>query len=141
MSLFLANKKKRFKRGESFGWKSSNTTQKKLDALFSKFIRQRDADKNGLIKCCACGVLVPWEDSDCSHFVSRQYLYTRYDERNCHASCRKCNRFLEGNKESYSLFLIRKYGPSIFEELNENKWKPFINFNYEVKIKHYEGLV
>src|SRR3990167_319940 len=127
--------------GKEFGVKTTDTLQRKLDTLFSRFIRQRDADKNGLIRCCACGVLVPWEDSDNSHFVSRQYLYTRYDERNCHASCRKCNRFLEGNKESYSLFLIRKYGPNIFEELNAKKWLPYPNFPYEEKIKHYKSLV
>ena len=126
---------------KEFGRKSIDTLQRKLDTLFSRFIRQRDADKNGVIRCCACGVLVPWEDSDNSHFVSRQYLHTRYDERNCHASCRKCNRFLEGNKESYSLFLIKKYGPNIFEELNEKKWLPFPNYPYEAKIEHYKSLV
>lgn len=120
---------------------STATLQKKLDNIFSKFIRLRDADKNGLIRCCACGVLIPWEDSDCSHFVSRQYLFTRYEQKNCHASCRKCNRFLEGNKEAYALFLVRKYGAGIFEELNENKWKPCLNFPYEEYIQHYKHEV
>lgn len=111
--------------------------QKTLDNIFSKFIRKRDS-KNGIIKCCACGKLVAWEESDASHFVSRTYLFTRYDERNVHASCRQCNRFLEGNKEGYSLFLLRKYGEKIFEELNENKWKPYPKFPYEEKIKEYK---
>ena len=113
------------------------TIQKKLDTIFSKYIRQRDADKNGAITCY-CGAYLPWEDSDASHFVSRQYLYTRYDERNVHASCRKCNRFLEGNKEAYSVLLVKKYGADIFEELDKNKWIPYPQFPYEQKIEEYK---
>lgn len=111
--------------------------QKKLDTIFSEFIRRRDA-KNEIITCCACGVRVHWKDADNSHFVSRQYLKTRYDERNCHASCRKCNRFLEGNKEGYSAFLIRKWGADIILELDKDKWKPVFNFPYEEKIAYYK---
>jgi len=113
------------------------TLQAKADKIFSEFIRQRDADQNGLIKCY-CGRLVHWKDADASHFVSRQYLQKRFDEKNVHASCRKCNRFLEGNKEMYSLFLIKKFGPTIFEELNKDKDKPYWGFPYEKIIEEYK---
>ena len=118
--------------------KKESTLKKNLDDVFSKFIRQRDADKNGMVRCCSCGTMLHWKDSDASHFVSRKYLYTRYDERNVHASCRKCNRFLEGNKEGYSLFLINKYGATIFAELNEKKWLPYPNFPYISQIDYYK---
>lgn len=113
------------------------TKQEKADKVFSEWVRQRDANDQGFIKCY-CGAYVHWKDADASHFVSRQHLHTRYDERNVHASCRKCNRFLEGNKEDYSLFLIKKYGPEIFKELNENKRKPYWDFPYEKIIEKYK---
>src|SRR3990167_2325586 len=110
--------------------------QRKADTLFSKFIRKRDCgDKTG--KCCSCGAIITFEVADASHFVSRQYLATRYNERNVHASCRKCNRFLEGRKEEYALFLVRKYGIEILEELNRDKHKPYWKFPYEEIIEKY----
>lgn len=118
--------------------KTEKQLKAKLDKLFSEFIRRRDADKNGIVKCCSCGKLVDWKESDCSHFVSRQYLWTRYDERNCNASCRKCNRFEEGRKEEYALFLVKKYGVEILEELNSAKWKVYPQFPYAEKILEYE---
>ena len=35
--------------------------KKKLDAIFSKYIRLKDADKNGYVKCYTCGVKKYWE--------------------------------------------------------------------------------
>lgn len=117
------------------------TLQEKADKIFSEYIRQRDANKDGIIKCCSCGRLVYWKDADASHFVSRQYLHTRYDEKNVFASCRKCNRFEEGRKEEYSLFLIQKFGCGIIEELNKDKHKPYWAFPYEKIIEHYKNKV
>lgn len=114
------------------------TKQKQADEWFSKYVRLRDADKNGVIRCCACGRLVAWQDADASHFVSRQYLHTRYNEKNVHASCRQCNRFLEGHKEGYSVFLARKYGKDIFEELYRDKDTPYWGFPYEKIIEEYK---
>jgi hypothetical protein len=44
-------------------------------------------------------------------------MSTRFDEKNCNAQCRSCNRFDEGNIPGYSLGLIKKYGFQIVEIL------------------------
>src|SRR3990167_10145550 len=113
------------------------TKQAKADKLFSEWVRRSAADKEGFIRCY-CGRIVHWKDADASHFVSRQFLHTRYSEKNVHPSCRKCNRFLEGNKEEYSLFLVKKYGPDIFEELNKDKRTPYWGFPYDKVIAKYK---
>lgn len=36
----------------------------KLDRIFSEYIRLRDADNNGYIRCISCGKIVFWKDTD-----------------------------------------------------------------------------
>jgi len=87
-----------------------------LDKTFSLFIRQRDA-KNGIIKCISCGKPVPWKESDCGHYINRKHMSTRYDEQNCNAQCRSCNRFNEGSMHGYAKGLRVKYGEDVPEKL------------------------
>ena len=46
---------------------------KKLDTIFSEYIRRKDANKNGLVECFTCGVIKYWkgEGMQCGHFISR----------------------------------------------------------------------
>lgn len=91
-----------------------------LDKVFSLYIRQRDS-KDGIIKCISCGKLVPWKESDCGHFINRKHMATRYDEQNCNAQCRLCNRFNEGNTQGYRKGLIEKIGLEAVECLEIKK--------------------
>lgn len=93
-----------------------------LDKAFSLFIRQRDANINGLIKCISCGKWVYWKESDCGHYINRKHMATRYDENNTAAQCRSCNRFDEGNMEGYRRGLIEKYGEGTPERLYIKKF-------------------
>lgn len=92
----------------------------KLDTLFSKFIRQRDCTPVGL--CISCGKPITFETSDCGHYVNRKHMATRYDEQNCNAQCRACNRFDEGNIMGYRKGLIKKYGIHVVEALEIKKY-------------------
>lgn len=40
-----------------------------LDRIFSEYIRRRDADKDGFVRCISCGRRIRWEDADCGHLV------------------------------------------------------------------------
>lgn len=77
---------------------------------------------------------------DAGHYVNRSHMSTRYDERNVHAQCRKCNRFDEGNQIGYTRGLIKKYGKGIIDELDVRKHsvshKTLIE--YELLINHYK---
>lgn len=37
----------------------------------------------------------------------------RYDEKNCHVQCPKCNMELGGNLDKYKSYVINKYGADI----------------------------
>lgn len=97
-------------------------TKDTLDRIFSEFIRIRDSDTNGIIRCISCGKIVAWKESDCGHYINRKHNSTRYDEKNCNAQCRSCNRFDEGNIQGYRKGLIAKYGEYAVKILEMKKY-------------------
>lgn len=112
--------------------------KKKLDAVFSKFIRQRDA---GI--CFTCGIKKEQKYQQNGHYISRQHNSTRYDEQNCHCQCVRCNIMLNGNMDEYALRLIRKYGAGILKKLNKKKKekKQFKENELKNLIEHYNKLI
>ena len=81
----------------------------KLDKVFSEWIRQRDADEYGRVKCCTCDTVSHWCEMDAGHFVRRGNLSVRFDERNCHAQCRECNRVHDGRGFTHKLYIKDRY--------------------------------
>lgn len=126
-------------------YKKSKTSSTKatLDKWFSLYIRLRDSDANGYGRCISCGKLVHYKDADCGHFINRQHMNTRYDERNCNLQCTKCNRFDEGNNVGYMKGLVKKYGEGIIEVLHLKKhlYKKFSDFELKELAKYYKQKV
>lgn len=89
----------------------------KADKWFSIWVRLRDADENGLAKCCTCGKMIDVKYSDCGHFIKRQHMATRFDERNCACQCKKCNGFEQGRDVEFAEFIEKKYGGSVLIQL------------------------
>ncbi len=98
---------------------SVRSLKRTADELWSKYIRLSEADSTGYCRCCSCGQAHPWKEVDCGHFISRNHNLGRYKRENCHAQCRKCNRFREGNKAGYAVFLQNQYGEQILDQLNQ----------------------
>jgi hypothetical protein len=115
----------------------------KLDRVFSEFIRLRDASANGYVRCISCGKIDHWKEVDCGHYVNRKHLSTRWNEKNCNAQCRACNRFDEGNMLGYTKGLVKKYGHSILDELDmlKHQVSKLSDFEGKILIKHYQDKV
>ena len=96
--------------------KNKTLSKKKADRKFSEFIRRRDT-KNGVGKCITCGEFKPYDKLDAGHFISRRFQATRYNEKNCHVQCLKCNRFENGNQFEHGLKIDEKYGEGTAEKL------------------------
>jgi uncharacterized C2H2 Zn-finger protein len=111
----------------------------KLDRIFSKYIRLRDADDNGYCRCISCGKVFHWKDGDAGHYINRKHMSVRWDEMNVHAQCRACNRFDEGNGPGYTQGLMKKYGPEVLDLLLYKKFQTskLTDFEVECLIKHY----
>lgn len=126
-----------------------STELRKADAAFSLFIRTRDSQayQGRAFRCISCGQLKPIAQADCGHYVNRQHMATRFSEQNCHAQCRKCNRFDEGNMQGYRKGLIQKIGEQNVELLEAMKRTThplsatdlhFIAEDYKKRIKDFQ---
>lgn len=120
--------------------KTRKGQKKKLDAVFSEYIRKRDSDQYGYGTCITCGKRQHWKELDAGHYVSRYHNATRFEDKNVHAQCKVCNRFKNGQPDEYALSLQKKYGDDILDHLNQlkhttSKWSLK---DYEDAIAHYK---
>lgn len=93
---------------------------KKLDKVFSLYIRLRDVMPNGMFRCISCGKIKPYAQEDCGHYISRIHMATRFDEDNCHGECRNCNRLSADHLIGYRKNLIQKIG---LDRVSSLEWK------------------
>ena len=114
--------------------------QKLCDDIFSLFTRLRDSDENGYGNCFTCNRLGHFIKMDCGHFIKRQYLPTRYDEKNCNMQCKPCNHFEQGLNEVYEKRINEKYGAETTKTLMIKKWNKsaLYRFEYSLLIRHYQ---
>lgn len=120
-----------------------STYIKKLDVVYSLYIRLESADKRGFNPCYSCGTHKHYKEMDCGHYISRSHKSVRFYKKNTHPQCRWCNRFNEGNKPGYALHLMKDYGPDILYELDreKNKIKKWTPSELTDLIDHYKSLV
>jgi predicted amidophosphoribosyltransferase len=128
---------------------SLKTLRKKAISAMSKYIIARDY---GI--CCTC----KGKGNQAGHFFPSGFWGTRFDERNVHCQCYRCNIPLKGNMIAYYEFMENKYGKKIIEQLKKQSHWTLIEFAqtfynkgvnttrwaYELVIEHYtkklEGL-
>lgn len=91
--------------------------KKKLDTLFSQYIRRRFAEDNGMTTCFTCGVKRHWKEQHAGHFQSRRHMSTRWDETNVQVQCPKCNLFSQGEQYKFGIYLDENYGKGTAESL------------------------
>lgn len=97
--------------------KSITSLKKKLDTIFSKYIRWRDDGQ-----CFTCPKKDDPKRMQNGHFVPRQYLAVRYDERNCNCQCYACNMLYGGQGATYAIRLKQKYGEEVLLWLEAQRW-------------------
>ena len=123
--------------------KTISKLKKKLDTIFSFYIRLRSADDKGNNQCCTCGKIDNWRNLQCGHFVSRKHIATRFHELNCFPQCVACNIFRNGEQWKFGQFLDRNIEEGISEELIVlgHTTLKISKAEYEEKISYYKDLV
>lgn len=111
---------------------------KKLDKKFSLWVRNQGS-VNGFNQCYTCNATKEIGDLQCGHFVSRRFLATRWEPKNCRPQCVRCNVFSEGDKPQFALNLLKE-DPNILEWLNvkKNNRVKMTDFEMGVLIAKYE---
>ncbi|MBR1526863.1 MAG: recombination protein NinG [Prevotella sp.] len=143
MPYYIKRKKKEPSEKKSRKSPTLSTLVDRLDTVFSKYIRLRDAMPSGMFRCISCGQIKPISQADCGHFHSRIHMSTRFDEDNCHAECRFCNRFSADHIIGYRENLIKKIGGQRFAllEVKAHQSHKYAHFEIEQLIKYYRARV
>jgi hypothetical protein len=102
--------------------KSYARLKKDLDKIFSEYIRLKDS-RHLIARCYTCGKKASYKELQAGHYVPRNYLPLRWDERNVKVQCVGCNIFKKGNLDEYAIKLRQEYGNKILETLNKEKYK------------------
>ena len=121
-----------------------STIVKKLDKVFSIWIRSKDADHTGQVECYTCGVSKNWKyEIDAGHFMGRGKYATRWNELNVKCQCKKCNGFRSGEQYLFSKHLDVEYGKGTADDIVflSNQPARFTNDELLEKIKYYTELV
>lgn len=84
--------------------------EKKLDTVFSQYIRLKHSDAKGYCRCISCGHVHHWKKIQNGHYMSRRYKSTRWSEDNCRPQCVGCNIFNQGNAQMFRRGLIAQIG-------------------------------
>jgi hypothetical protein len=90
--------------------KTQAQLKKELDRVFSIYIRAKY-----LKECYTCRKVDV--TLQCGHFVTRQYLATRWDENNCRPQCVGCNMFGGGKPLDFEERLKKELGAEFVEEM------------------------
>lgn len=100
--------------------KSQAHLKKKLDILFSQYIRHKFS-KHGMCLCYTCDKILPIKQIQNGHFISRQYLATRWEVDNCRPQCFGCNVYGHGKFLDFEERLVKEVGKNKVEEMKRRR--------------------
>lgn len=100
--------------------------KEKAWAAFSLYIRNRDK------RCVTCPT---GSAQQAGHFIDGRHNAVLFSEQGVHGQCYHCNVGLKGNKLEYWLFMEKKYGREVIDDLiRESKQ------NIQYKIHDFERI-
>lgn len=120
-----------------------NRFVKKLDILCRKILLIRDLKYGQFFRCISCQRLLPIEEGQVGHFVSRRYESRRWDLRNIHLQCASCNKWHSGNLIEYRKSLIDLYGEKEVRAIESNYQQSphYSAFDLEQMVKEYQKIL
>lgn len=107
--------------------KPLTAAERTLDGWFGKYIRLRDTPG----PCVTCGTWLTFETADPGHCITRDKHGVRWDPRNCHAQCRRCNNHGKGEQAKHAIRVDEIHGEGTFDIL---RWKG----NHPIHFKEWE---
>lgn len=107
-------------RAQRFRLKTRSEWIADVQVAFNALVRFRDRNE----QCISCPTHLstlsdqPGGGYDCGHYRSRgSASHLRFDLRNAHGQCKKCNRYRAGNAADYRIGLIARIGLAAVEAL------------------------
>ena len=110
--------------------KSKKSPYKKLYnecwKLMSLYVRTKGAMSSGYNTCVTCGVIKHFKELHAGHYKHR---VLDFDELNINPQCSQCNTFNHGKADEYYIFLVKKYGQKMVNDLRVRA-KNFVKYSY-----------
>lgn len=102
--------------------------KKKAWTEFSKFIRTRGADVDGMNDCFTCPVRLHWKSLEAGHLVPGRNNAVLFSDVGVNPQCRRCNGHFRGNVIVYYPKMVRLHGQSVVDDLiaardQTHKWE------------------
>lgn len=89
--------------------------KRSLWTRFAAYVKERDGDQ-----CFTCDAFVTGHSKGAGHFFdSGGHALIRYEPKNVHTQCSRCNCTLRGNGPVYTIRFIEKYGRPEYDRLAE----------------------
>jgi len=127
---------------------ANTVTLSKLDKdlwkVFSEFIRLRDADENGYVRCITCGFSYHWRGVDAGHYWPQgSCKFLKFCEENVAGQCKRCNKWGQGEQVKFREALVKKYGEEKVQWLDDSRnFKGgFTREGYVIRIREYKEKV
>jgi len=126
----VETRKKKEKLKTRYDW------MREAQAAFNAYVRWRDRDA----PCISCGNYtlndLPGGGWDCGHYRSTGSApHLRFNLRNAHKQCVKCNRYLSGNVVEYRKELVKKIGKDKLDQLEQDDEYRKFDIEYLKRIK------
>lgn len=117
--------------------------KKKAWVAFSLWVRVKDADSEGYVKCVTCSVKRPYKDMQAGHFIPGRNNAVLFSEDGVHPQDYQCNVGKKGNWPAYYEYMLRMYGQEVIDELlkQSNETRKYTLEDYIELEKHYKALV
>ena len=114
--------------------------KKKAWDLLSKIIRMQAADRAGYVECVTCWTYKPWKEMQAGHFISGRGNSILFEERGIHPQCSRCNIVFKGNMVEYFIFMERKHGRKVINDLRTLKHQTvkFTKHDHLMRIDEYK---
>lgn len=97
-----------------------STLKARLWRLVSEYVRSKNKDRAGYVKCVTCGQSKPYSEIHAGHFLPKKKGSAVYfDLRNIHPQCAGCNVWKRGAIHEYYDFMLETYGVEVIDELKQ----------------------
>jgi len=84
---------------------------------FSRYIRQKYSDKNGICTCVTCGVRKPWNEMQAGHAFASRCNNILFCEDIVRPQCYSCNVPGGGKYDEYHAWVLKEYGQDGYDKL------------------------
>ena len=91
--------------------------KKRANTAFSRFIRTKYADKNGMVQCYTCTTIKPIKQMQAGHGIPSRTNAVLYMEEVVRSQCYACNILANGRYKTFTPKLIAELGEKRYNEL------------------------